>query len=374
MVMMKRIGRRTFLISTGAIGGVAATRSLLPAPAIARDLKGSGQVAVYDGGGSWGVAKKTAYFEPFEKETGIKVIIVPRTDTGAVRASILAGAPRYDISILSGSSTETFGREGLLLPIDYGWFDKADLDGFDPVGPGRFNVPHIIYSLVLAYDGEKFASGGPNNWADIWDVKSFAGPRSLPTGTWGGDGGTYECALMADGIEPSKLYPLDWNRAFKSLERIRPSILKWWTSGAEGPQLIVDKQIAAGSAWNGRISAANEQGAKIGFSWNQGILQYDNWVVPKGAKNVENAMKFAAFASRAENQAKFVQHILYAPPNAKAYDHIRPERAKLLPTSPAARGLQFVQNYEFWNALGAGGVPNNKIAVAEWEKWLAGAR
>ncbi|GEP54297.1 ABC transporter substrate-binding protein [Reyranella soli] len=372
--MKTGINRRLLLQTMTIAGGISVSRSLFPAPALAKDLKGTGTVAVYDGGGSWGEAKRIAYFEPFEKETGIKVVIVPRTDTGAVRASILAGAPRYDVTILSGSTTATFAREDMLLPIDYSYFETADLDGFDPVKPGKFSVPHIIYSLVLAYDGAKFAAGGPASWADIWDVKKFPGPRSLPTGTWGGDGGTFECALMADGVEPANLYPLDWDRAFKSLDRIKPNILKWWASGAEGPQLIVDKQIAAGSAWNGRVSAANEQGAKIGFSWNQGILQYDNWVLPKGAKNTVNAQKFIAFASRPENQAKFAERILYAPPNAKAYDFLKPERAKLLPTQPEARKLQFVQDYEFWNATRPDKMPNNKYAVAEWEKWIAGAR
>ena len=184
----------------------------------------------------------------------------------------------------------------------------------------------------------------------------------------------YECALMADGVEPSKLYPIDWNRAFKSLERIRPNVLKWWASGAEAVQLIVDRQATIGSAWNGRILAANEGAVKVGLTWNQGILQYDCWSVLKGARNVESAMKFIAFTARPQNQAKFVERILYAPPNAKAYDFISPERARLLPTAPDARQLQFVQNYDFWNSLGPGGVVNDALAVADWEKWITGTR
>lgn len=328
---------------------------------------------MYDGGGSWGEAKKKAYFEPFEKETGIKVIPQPRGDTGTTRASILAGAPRYDLAILSGGTTPTFVEEGLLLPIDTSWFEEKDLN-FDPVPIGEYSIPHIIYSLLIAYDGATFGSAGPSSWADVWDVEKFPGKRSLPIGTWGPDGATFETALMADGVEVKDLYPIDWDRAFKSLERIKPHIVKWWQSGAEGPQLIVDKIVSAGSAWNGRISAANAEGANIGFTWNQGVLQYDNWVVLKGAKNVENAMKFVAFASRAENQAEFVKHILYAPPNARAFDFIDPARARELPTEPAARKMQFVQNYDFWNAKDASGEQNNKVAVTQWERWIAGVR
>jgi putative spermidine/putrescine transport system substrate-binding protein len=97
-VFNRKIGRRTFIMSTASMAGVVTARSLLSAPAIAKELKGNGEVIVYDGGGSWGEAKKRAYFEPFEKETGIKVIPRPRGDT-EMRAGVLAGAPRYDLAI-----------------------------------------------------------------------------------------------------------------------------------------------------------------------------------------------------------------------------------------------------------------------------------
>lgn len=357
-------------MKTAAAAGGAA---LLPLPAYAKSLTGSGEVVVYDGGGSWGDAKRIAYFEPFEAETGIKVIAEPRTEDGAIRASIIAGAPRYDVGILSGGSSPSFARDGLLLPIDYSYFEQADIDGFEAVQPAAFSVPHIIYSLLLAHDPAAFPNGGPQSWADMWDVTKFPGGRALGPGTWGSDAATFEAALLADGVAPADLYPLDWERAFKSLDRIKPNVVKFWNSGAEGPQLLIDKQVTVSSAWNGRISAAQEQGADIGFTWNQGILQYDNWIVPEGAANVDNAWKFLAFAARAENQAKFVENILYAPPNANAFDFLSADRAKLLPTSPEAVGLQFVQNYEFWNTVRDDGVPNNQYAVAQWEKWVAGA-
>jgi putative spermidine/putrescine transport system substrate-binding protein len=368
---MKNIGRRTFLKGFAATGGALASASLMPMPAIAKDLKGTGEVVVYDGGGAWGEAKRLAYFEPFEAETGIKVIAEPRTEDGAIRASIMAGAPRYDVVILSGASSLGFARDGLLLPIDYSFCEQVDLDGFKTVPAGKFTLPHIIYSLLIAYDSEAFPNGAPESWADVWDMAKFPGGRTLGPGTWGADAATFETALLADGVKPADLYPLDFERAFKSLSKIKPHITKFWNSGAEGPQLIIDKQVSVGSAWNGRISAANEQGAKIGFTWNQGVLQYDNWMVPKGATNVENAWRFLAFTARPENQAKFVEHILYAPPNSNAYKLIAPERAKLLPNSPEAVDKQFVQNYEFWNTPREDGKPNTQYVVAEWEKWLA---
>ena len=368
------LDRRRMLKSALSLGGLSSVSSLIAAPAFAQNLKGSGEVVVYDGGGAWGEAKRIAYFEPFTKETGIKVIAQPRTDLGAVRASVVAGSPRYDVTILTGGNTSAFEKDGLLLPVDFGYFDQADLNAFQPVATGKFTVPHIIYSLLLAYDPAKFGASAPTIWADIWDTKKFPGGRSLCTGTRGPDGGIFEAALLADGVDPAKLYPFDWDRAFKSLNRIRPAIVKWWNSGAEGPQLLIDKQVAAGSAWNGRIFAANEQSNKIGFSWNQGLMQYDSWVILKGSKNVDNANKLLAFMSRAQAQAEFAKHILYAPPNSRAYQHLSKERAQMLPTMPELAKQQILQNYGFWNAPSKDGRPNNLYAVSQWERWLVGAR
>lgn len=367
---MIRLSRRTFISTT--VGGVIAAS--LSKPAISQSVKGTGSVVVYDGGGAWGEAKRIAYFEPFEKETGIKIVRQPAGTVGSLRAGIIAGKPAYDVANISGSAIPALAKEGLLLPIDYGSFNQADRDAFKPVPTDKFCVPALFYSLIIAYDAGKFGDKGPVNWADVWNLAGFPGGRSLATGAWGADGGIFEAALLADGVAPKDIYPFDWDRVFKSLDRIRGDVVKYWESGAEAVQLIADQQVSVGSAWNGRVSNAVEQGIKLGSSWEQGILQWDGWAVPKGAANSENAMKFIAFASRADRQTVFAQNILYGPTNSRAFDTIPADRAKLLPTNPTLRDKQIVQDYAFWNAAQDGQEANYRRAVVEWEKWLAGAR
>lgn len=368
--MSQQLNRRNILQGAGA---TALAVTGLFKPAIAKTIRGTGELVVFDGGGVWGEAQRKAYFEPFERETGIKVIRNPRVETGAVRASILAGAPRYDVAVAAGGVTPGFERDGLLLPIDYQYFEKEDLEAFTPIATSKYTCPHIVYSLISVYSKAAFPNGAPKTWADVWDVKRFPGKRTLAGGTWGPTAAAYEIALLADGVDPAKLYPIDWDRAFKSLERIKPSILKWWTSGAETSQLLIDKQAVIGSAWNGRVFGAIEEGANLGVSWDQGIIQYDNWYVLKGAKNAENAMKFLGFSARADRQAEFAKHILYSPPNANAFKLIDPARAALLPTNEKVRGLQIVQNYDFWSQQ-TKGQDNERYAVSQWEAWISGVR
>ncbi len=361
------LSRRQVLAGAAAAGAASLIR-----PAFAQtSLRGSGTVVIYDGGGSMGHAQLKAYSEPFEAETGIRVIHQPAVNAGVQRAAILAGAPKYDVAVISGGSLAAFEKDNLLQPIDYGYWSAQDRAGFDIVPATRFYVPAMLYSLIIGYDGARYAGRAPAGWADLWNVKDFPGRRTLAAGTNAADGGTYEIALLADGVPADKLYPLDWDRALRSLDRLRADVVKWWTTGAESVQLQVDKQASIGSAWNGRIDSANEQGAKIAKAWNQGLLQWAAWAIPKGAANVDNAQKYIAYISRAQPQARFSDLITYGPTNSGAFAHISAERTALLPTAPAFRDKQIVQNYEFWNQVDASGDTGLRRAIVEWERWVA---
>ena len=50
-------------------------------------------------------------------------------------------------------------------------------------------------------------------------------------------------AALADGVPPDKVYPLDVDRAFASLEKIKPHISVWWDSGGQAMQLMKDGEV-----------------------------------------------------------------------------------------------------------------------------------
>lgn len=354
-------------VAIGLAAGLRASHARAATP-----LTGSGTLIAYDGGGAWGAAQKAAYYEPFEKETGIKVTAAPQAPTGKIKVSILAGAPAYDVFDLSGGDLASFTKQGLLEPIDYQYFAPGDKEAFSPVPCTAYYVPALIFSMLIAYDKTAFASGqAPASWRDVWDTVKFPGKRSLfNVGEDAVGGCTFEMALLADGVARDKLYPIDFDRAFASLSKLRPAILKFWSSGAEPVQLLVDHNVSIASAWNGRLAAIEQMNHAIGHTWQDGILQWDAWTVAKGAKNRENAMKFLAFASRPEQQAKFAQLITYGPTNARAYDHLDPARAELLPTAPAQKSVQIVQDYDWWNSDAGDGKTNEQKAAALWQQWI----
>ena len=100
------------------------------------------------------------------------------------------------------------GRQCRLLEeIDYSLVKQDEiLDGFAT----KYRVGDITYGVVLAYNTEKTAGKVPEGWADFFDTTKIPGKRGL----WKySTGGVLEFALMADGVKPADLYPLDLDRA-----------------------------------------------------------------------------------------------------------------------------------------------------------------
>ena len=173
-------------------------------------------------------------------------------------------------------------------------------------------MPDITYGVVLAYNTEQTAGQVPAGWADFFDTTKFPGKR----GVWDySEGGIFEFALLADGVAPADLYPLDLERATAKLDTIKDDLV-FWASGAESQELIGSGEVAMTLIWNGRgWSAKNIDKKPVEMQWNQQIVTADYLVVPKGSPNKDAAMKFIAYTICAENNAKPSEYIPYGPTN-----------------------------------------------------------
>lgn len=333
------------------------------------DSSSPGEVVVYDGGGAWGEAQKAAYFEPFTKETGIKVVSAPGDSPPAMRTAIEAGNPSMDVVDIAGTLVTPWTKADLLQPIDYGSWSSAKPEDFSPYKTETTAVPSLVFATQMAYD-KKHANGEINNWQDFFDSKKLDGKVTVGEGLTISSG-LFEAALLGDGVPKDKLYPLDIDRAFKKLDQIKPQILKFWSTGAESVQMLADQQVVGTAAWNGRVDSLTKQGLPVASTWNQAILQTDYWAIPKGAKNSANAQKFIEFASRPDRQAEFSKLITYSPTNAKAFADIDAARQDLLPTSPNHVDVTIASSNEFWSSDSGNGVPWSDAIVERWQKWLA---
>jgi putative spermidine/putrescine transport system substrate-binding protein len=348
--------RRDFLTFCGA----AAAGSAFPGVVRADE----GEVVIAALGGTLQDNQRAAYVEPFEKATGVKARLISYTSISEVMAQSASGKVAWDVVYMSGGGMISLQNRDALAKIEYGELEEDERKGLQALSQ-PYGAPDAAFTRTLAYNTKKFtAESHPRSWVDVWDVKKYPGPRSL-----GGFSGTlspdFEFALLADGVPMDKLYPLDMDRAFASLNKIRPSVVKFWETGALAPQMLTDGEAVIVSAYANRIDDLRRSGAPVAFEWDQGMIYMGYWGILKGARNFKNAMKFIAYATKGKSQATFVSMNPMGPANTNAFKYIEADKQTLLPTSPANIGKQFVYNDEWW-------AKNRESVQKRWDDWILG--
>jgi putative spermidine/putrescine transport system substrate-binding protein len=157
----------------------------------------------------------------------------------------------------------------------------------------------------------------PRNWAEVWDAKNFPGGRTF--NFQGGIAPQLEAALLADGVPVDKLYPLDVERAWRMMDKLKPIVAKWYTSHAQAIQLLSAGEASVGNTIGPRGITAKKAGAPVDVEYNQGKLASDNWCLVKGVRNKKVAMEFINTALDPKMQASIAQKVPYGPSNTGAF-------------------------------------------------------
>jgi len=299
-------------------------------------------------GGSYQEGQSKALFQPAAKALGITVKEETYSGIADLRLKVRAGAVTWDIVASGSGSAARAGAEGILEKLDYNLIDTKD---FLPNMATDHCVGTDVFSTVLAWNTKTFGENGPKSWADFWDVKKFPGKRSYRKGV----AGALEPALMADGVPPEKVYevlsaPGGIERAVRKVKELKPHVAVWWASGAQHAQLMKDGEVDMITGWNGRFDVVAKDGAKVAYTFNQALLDYDCFAIPKGAPNKDLAMKFLAEISKPQYQAEFTKYITYGPTNKKGYElgTIDAAYAKRLPSHPDNAAQQLPVNLDWY--------------------------
>lgn len=279
-------------------------------------------------GGALQDAERKAYLEPAAKNLGVAVKEDNMDGLAAVRAQVMSGKPKWDVVELASNDCMVAEKEGLTEPLD---FSVIKTEGVDPRFYGKNWIASHAYSTVLAWSTEGGAAKA-QTWKDFFDP-SVKGPRALYRNPFT----TLEVALLADGVAPKDLYPLDVERAFKVLERIKPQVVNWWSSGTDSAQLLRSHEVDFLAIWASRVEDLKKAGQPVDYTYDKALLDYDCVVVPKGAPNKAQAMKLIAQIMSPQSQAMLATLIPNPPVNSKAFDTgiIPAELASKLPTAPA---------------------------------------
>lgn len=347
--------RPTRWIRVLALGAcMAVSAPLLAACGGSDGNSADGQVVFANYGGVTDEGLKEAYFKDFTKETGIKVVTAS-ADMARYIAMAKAGKSQWDTVDADGFAVVDMADRGLLekLPTSVPRTDTVTEKYRDYTAGG------YTQSFVLAYRKSAFKTP-PTSWSDVWDTKKFPGKRGWPNSYIG----TAEAALLADGVEGSQLYPLDFDRAFTKLDALKSS-LTIYDSYAAVTQGLQAGSVDMALVPNGRAAVLAQDDPDIAIMWEQNIFYpWSGFTIPKGAPNSEGMAKLLEHMQDPKRQAAFAEKTYYGPTVKEAYDSIDPKVAAELPGTPehealavpvdtvalAAQTEEYIKRYSAWVA------------------------
>ncbi|WP_328783610.1 polyamine ABC transporter substrate-binding protein [Streptomyces canus] len=357
-----RISRRTVLRTAGAL---AATTVVTGCGTLmgSSESRGSGggkkRLVVSNSGGTYNDALTEAIYEPFAKETGITVTTV-NYQSAQIIAQVKQGRPQVDLMDNTLLNFQKMAGLECLEPVD-----QDRLKSVKGAGIAEHNLPEHavgknVWASVMAYRTDSLKRA-PKSWADFWNTHSFSGPRSLQSAE--ADLPELEFALLADGVPLDKLYPLDVDRAFASMSRIRGDVKKFWNTGALPAVLLGRKEVVATSLWGGRADELIKQGQPVAYQWNGARRMTNGWGIPKGADNTDAAYQLIDFSLRPEVQAAFAKLSPTGGPVVPAATKLLSEDVlATLPTSPQNLKTGFDADAAWWDK-------NRDAVTKRWQEW-----
>jgi len=311
-----------------AIIKTATAAAIVPfaAPYISRAEAAEETLSINTWGGAWEESAKKYLFDAFAAETGVKIKTVSPVSVAKLEAQRRSGVYEFDVTTLGVAPLAQANSAGLLEPVE-GYLSEKDLF---PGAIANNGVASHVFGNNIVYRTDVFGQNGPKNWAEFWDVKKFPGDRSLQKYA----PRVLAFALMADGVPKEKLYPYDLNRAFASLDKIKPHIVSWWEQGPQSTQMIRDKEVVTLGMWAQFAKTAIDGGTPAKVIWNECVVDTAYWVVSKGTPRAKLAWEFIKSAVKAERVAPFAASSGMGPLNPEGLKYIDPKLLPYMPTAP----------------------------------------
>lgn len=311
------------------------------------------QVVFATTGGTTTEALQDSAYETLA-DNGIEVLEETPNDRAKLIAMTESGNPMWDV--FHSAPYDTIEQCGVLYEeID---FDRIDTDGVNLDSANKCGVPFLQSNFVLAYNADTYGDNPPTGWEDFYDPE-FPGERGIMN--YPKDMGL-ETALLGAGVEPEDLYPLDYEKAFETLDGIRDD-LHFFSTGAEQQTALANGTVDMMLAWPTRLAGAQEQGPDIEVVWNQPIAYSDALGIVKGAPNQDAAYELINAILDEKSQTALAEVMPITPVNENVPTSDAPEIEEFLNTEEKSEGTTITRNDEWWGE-------NRNEATERWTDWV----
>jgi len=276
------------------VGGGASAEAAAPsaaASAAAADFPtpNGGEVNLYN----W-----TDYISPdllkrFEAETGIKVNLDNFDSNETMLAKIQAGGANYDIVVPSDYMVKQMIELGLLQQVAPSTFPNGS--GIKPeflnvyFDNGRqYTAPYMYGTTGIAVDPTK-VSRPVTSWADFFAADN---PAAGKVGTLNDQVEVIHAALRVVGSAPCSTTKADYVKVEELLKAWKPNVAVINSDGVIGRMASGEQTMHM--MWNGAFTRSQADNKALEYVYpTEGMnLWQDNFAIPVGAQNVDNAKIF----------------------------------------------------------------------------------
>ena len=287
--------------------------------------------------------------EKFEEETGIKVNVSTYSSNEDMLAKVKSESEgTYDIVQPSDYMVEQMASQGMLEELKTDELKNLSNIGESYLNPSydpgnKYSVPYQggvagiavntskVKKNITSYD-DLFDSSLKNSIVALDDYRAVIGMTARSMG------------YSMNETDPAVLSKIQ-----DKLLTLKDNV-KLYDSDSPKSALI-SGDCTVGYVWSAEIALAMEENPdiKVVYPTEGAYLFMDNWAIPKGAKNYDNAVKFIDFMLDAENAQMVLEEFPYLSPNTKAVEAMGEDYSKNEAKNPPAEVIkkgEYVKNLD----------------------------
>ena len=313
-----------------------------------------GELYVYN----WGEYIDEDVISKFEDETGITVVYDLFETNEEMYPVIEAGAVNYDVVCPSDYMIQKMRENDLLAELNFDNIPNIDQidpaymemsQAFDP--ENKYSVPYCWGTVGILYNTKLLDELGvpaPTKWADLWDER-LSGEILMQDSVRD----AFMVALKKDGYSMNSESKDELEQAKQELIDQKPLVQAYVIDQVRDK--MIGGEAAVGVIYSGEMLYIQDEVANLGLDYDleyvipeEGTnLWLDSWVIPKNAKNKENAEKWIDFMCRPEIAKANFEYITYPTPNKGAFELLDKEMQNNKAVFPDIDSLKNSEVYKY---------------------------